>query len=451
MQVRHMPLITATGLAAAAFIALCSPGPRAVAQPAAMPQAAADPSGLYRQGQLDGLSAVFAFNRMNGTTPDLRRYAERSTGYRNATTFDREQVLAREIARLEGDFQRFDLDRTYVLRLRVPLMQYDSSKQGYAVGLGPDATIELADPVTFQRYGLQFRNTEEAGFVPVGDATAARNFSQRFGLDTQGNQAGEAVAEIAFRLGDAPPAVGTYVNVIRADILAARLVTRDGRPMFDFGTTRAATAAPGRPASGAAQQPVLKAVDIQGLRLGMPMAEADGVASRGWTTKVGTPGTGAFLYFNELRNPQGQWAVCDTIEVGIPDLLATSMGIATPPSYRDCIGYKLSRDGSGRVEDRVEAVAARQILAGVEPASLLSALREKYGAPTYVQNGGNHLLWVGRDPAHPDAAPVQIEADVGATGQGTQRAAVLSVHLARYVDPRPKDQPAPAPATGPKL
>ena len=163
-----------------------------------------DVAGLYRQIPIDGLTLSFALNRMNGTTPDLREFAERSNAYMNATAFDRDAVRTREIARLEGQLRNLDLDRTYTLKLNMAIKQYDPARQGYPLDFGPASGISFDDP-TFHSTILQFSNANEVNFIAMGDATAARNFAQRFKLNMQYEQAGNGILELALRLVDAPP------------------------------------------------------------------------------------------------------------------------------------------------------------------------------------------------------------------------------------------------------
>lgn len=194
------------------------------------------------------------------------------------TAFDRDSVLAREITRLQQQFRTFDLARVYDVRLRTELRQYDTARGGYALGLGEDSFIPIRDPATSKDYGLEFRNTGDVNFIPVGDATAARTFAERSRLNTQGPLAGMVVLQMAFRLADAPPVVDQGGPLmVRADILAARVLNSStGAVIYDFGLTPASRSPSGSSAERiAGGQAALKAADVQGLRLGMAQAEAE--------------------------------------------------------------------------------------------------------------------------------------------------------------------------------
>lgn len=436
--------------AAAAFALLLTHAPLAIAADPQGERQSMDLASLYKQPPLDGAVLAFAYSRMNGITPDFRPYAERSTTTRAATAFDRDAVIARETARLQAAFQSFDPARVYDVRLNTELRQYDAARGGYPFALGEDAFIPFQDQATSKSYGLQFRNTGDVNFIPTGDPTAARAFAQRTGLNTQGTIAGIVILQIAYRLVEAPPALDNGGPLmVRADILAARVLNSTGAVIHDFGLTPAAS----RPSTDnvAAGQGVLKAADVQGLRLGMQQADAEAVASRGWTAKKGSQREGQVLWFNDLQARQGNWAVCGSITNEFPSPIELDAG-ASPPSYKDCIGYGFARVGAsnGPYGDRVGQVAAQQFLAGGDATTLRRALEDKYGKPTYVRGGGSNLVWVGHDPAKPDTDPLKIEARFGTeTGQSGGIRVVLQVSMVPYVDPqRPKPAAAQSAVSG---
>lgn len=199
-----MRLSDFAALAACALLLAYMPSATAADQPVRPP---VDPANLYQQPPLDGVAMAFAYDHVDGITLDFRSYAERSTAYTSASAFDRDAVLAREVARLQQQFRSFDPARVYDVRLRTELRQYDTARGGYALALGEDSFTRVRDPATFKDYGLQFRNTGDVNFIRMGDAAAARAFTERNRLNTQNPLAGVVVLEMAFRLVDAPPAV----------------------------------------------------------------------------------------------------------------------------------------------------------------------------------------------------------------------------------------------------
>ena len=415
----------------------------------------ADPS-LFRAQPLDPLLLVMAYHRFTGTTLDYRPYAERSTAYRNATAFDRADVLTREIARLEGQFASLDLNRTYLMRLGTQLRQYDGSRAGYPLGLSPESFVPVNDPATYQQFGLQFRNSEEVGFLPVGDVTAARNFAQRYGLSTQYENAGDVVAELVFRLAEAPPAVDGGTTIVRADIVAARVLTRNGQPMWDFGPT-AAGRAPAPQAAVPGAQPTLKAADVQGIRVGMPVAEGAGIASRAYTTGQGR------RWFRELKPNAASSSSnlgtnkevrCGLDPLSISDeMMRRQMGESTDATVSDaseaCVGIDAAERKDSGEPELIGRVTSGQRLGGASSEAVRQALMEKYGPPTYTRGGGQVLQWIGRDPARTDGGEVSVTARIDPRREG---GVLLGVEATPYVDPNPRAAPMPVSApSAPRL
>ncbi len=391
----------------------------------------ADPS-LFRAPVLDPLSLVMAYNRLNGTVPDFRPYAERSSAYVNASAFDRSAVMAREMARLEGQFASLDLNRVYAMRINTQLHQYDSARRGYALGFTPDTFVPIGDPVTGRRYDLQFRNLDEVGFLPVGDAVAARNFAQSHAFNTQYDNAGLVILDFVIRFAEAPPEVSGGSTVIRADIVAGRIITPSGQPVWDFGRT-AAGAVPAPAALVPGVLPLLKAADIQGISVGMPAEEGAGIASRAYPTE-------------RWHNPQGgRWfrAIdpgaeptgfvpnrAQAVRCGLDPLSGYDASMRAQMDGRTgddpvadasqaCLGYDvLAADGSATT-GTITSVTSGQRLPGATLDSVRQAMVEKYGSPTYTREGGRLLQWVGRDPLHPDAAPVSLIARLGTERPGS--------------------------------
>ena len=413
----------------------------------------ADP-GLFRSPQLDPVSLVMGYHRLTGTGIDFRPYAERSTAYRNATTFDRDDVLTREISRMEGQFASLDLGRVYLMRLGTNLSQYDSVRRGYPLGVSPETYVPFVDPGTYKNYGLQFRNAEDIALLPVGDVTAARNFAQRHALNTQYENAGEVVAELAYRLAEAPPAVDSGTTIVRADILAARVLTRSGQPMWDFGSTVAGRA-PTQEAAALGALPALKAADVQGIRLGMPLAEGKGIASRAYPEEQSgrwfrnlKPGV-ASERFN-LGN-QGE------VRCGLDPLSFTSAGMRetgasteTPVANTSeaCVGIDQDQKSNPDAAPVIARVTSGQRLDGGTAEAVRLALTEKSGPPTYTRGNGKTLQWIGRDPAVVGGGQVSITARIDVRREG---GVLLGVEAVPYVDPNPQRASAPPTSSAPRL
>ena len=438
----------------AAFVLSSLVPPPAQAQPrSAIAAAPAGPGGadpaLYRAPPLDPLVLVMAYHRFTGTTIDFRPYTERSTAYRNATAFDRADVLTREIARLEGQFASLDMNRTYLMRLGTQLRQYDGARGGYPLGLSPESFVPVADPATFQQFGLQFRNAEEVAFLPVGDVTAARNLAQRHGLSTQYENAGDVVAELAFRLAEAPPAVDGGTTIVRADVVAARVLTRTGQPMWDFGPT-AAGRAPTPQATVPGAQAALKVADVQGIRVGMPVAEGVGLASRAYPMGQGR------RWFRDIKPDAASsgpnLGTANQVRCGLDplslndEMMRRQMGESTEVTVSDaseaCVGIDAAERKDSGEPELVGRVTSGQRLGGATVEAVRQALVEKYGPPTYTRGGGRVLQWIGRDPARTDEGQVSLTARIDARRDG---GVLLGVEAVPYVDPNPRAVPVQPP------
>lgn len=415
-----------------------------------------DPA-LFRAPPLDPMSFVMAYHRLTGTSIDFRPHAEQSTAYRNATAFDRQAVLTREIARLEGQFASLDLNKVYLIRVGTALQQYDGARQGYEVAFNPEAFIVINDPVTYRSFGLQFRNLDEVTFLPVGDTSAARNFAQRYGLSTQYDRAGDVALEVAVRLAEAPPAIATGTTIVRADIVAAR-ITRQNQVIWDFGTTAAGKAAPsaGNPAG---TPPVLKAADIMGIHVGMPFAEATGIASRTYPL-ARLNGEIAARYFQTIeREINGSMVRCgldgvDPSDASQESVLSGGGGPNAPAAVSDvseaCVGLDAGMGGANNrtPTGRLSRVTSGQRLPGTSVEALRTALQGKFGQPTYTLHEGRTLQWVGRDPTRSDSSAVVVVARIlDRRGAGT----ILGMEIKEYVDPSPRTAPTPAAAAAPRL
>ena len=433
------------------------PAPQAIAQP--RPEMSGVPSGpggadaaLYRAPALDPFSLVLAYNKLNGTVVDFRPYAERTTAYLNASAFDRQTVLTREITRLEGQYAAFDLSRPFLLRIGTRLRQYDAQRGGYSTGLNPDAYVPLADPVTGKGYALEFRNADDISFAPVGDAQAARNFAQRHGFSTQADTAGDVSLEFVVRLAEAPPAVGSNQTVVRADILAARVLAR-GQLVWDFGPTVAGRVPAQQVSQGTV--PVLKAADVQGIRVGMPVEEGSGIASRTYPTKRWQDGSGG-RWFRDINPdaepPTGTLNREKAVRCGTDPL---SLREATLRMQFDgrigdepvadvseaCLGY----DAEG---GRVSRVVSGQRLSGSTADAVRTSLVAKYGPATYSRNGGRVLQWIGRDPLRSDGAPVSLTVRLDSRPAG---GIVLAVTAEPYADPNVSKPPIAPTPSAPRL
>lgn len=135
----------------------------------------------------------------------------------------------------------------------------------------------LATPVhaSFANNQLTFTNIGAYNFIALPDRQVAQDFAARYGFDTHADTAANVILEVVFRLVDAPPGADSQTAVIRARILAGRIVSSQGQLIQAFPSNQVALSAATVP--GAALGPHLdtvKADTIQNIRIGMPQADA---------------------------------------------------------------------------------------------------------------------------------------------------------------------------------
>lgn len=411
-------------------------------RPAARQEAPADASG-FRAPQLDGAMATIAFHRLNGSTPDFNRQAEASQAYRSATAFDRDQVRARERSRLEAQFRAFDLSRDYLVRVSTTLNQYDLTRRGYAIPFNEASYITFYDNMTGRQMGVQIRNVDALNFISIPNVANAREFAQRNNLNMQSDIAGSIVLEAVIRLAEASGPEQNSGNplLIRADALAARVMTNTGR---EARVIHAFSIAPPASASNRLVERPLKAADVQGLRIGMARAEAETTAAATYPDGAKRQADGATAYFEGLA--QGAEPLCG-VERDRASPVQRADGspvfFSVPDRSAACLALQMD-------DAKVVRIVSGQRLDTATREEVRAALEEKYGPPSLVQEGGTFLTWQGPDPATPGSPAVQINARVQEAGTGNLRSVLLGIEMrpARAVV-----SPAAAPARpgGPRL
>lgn len=173
--------------------------------------------------------------------------------------------------------RRLSLSSLYKLRIRTEWLQYDSERGGYPLSFSDTVGVRIGDPVhaSFANYQLTFTNIGAYNFIALPDRQVAQDFAARYGFDTHADTAANVILEVVFRLVDAPPGADSQTAVIRARILAGRIVSSQGQLIQAFPSDQVVLSAATVP--GAALGPHLdtvKADTIQNIRIGMPQADA---------------------------------------------------------------------------------------------------------------------------------------------------------------------------------
>jgi hypothetical protein len=249
--------------------------------------------------QSDGFDeplVALTYHKLSGEPLDLAAVAERSPAVQRATQFDRPDVLKAEIARLESELAAAEPKREFFVRVSDNISQYDHERGEFSVMLfQPGFYVQLQ--AFGQEYRLVFANGDGARAIPM-PKEEARLFDQQL------SAMGRAVTnEIRFRvIGKGDPAGGvTGARVIRAEILASRLLDRDGRVVFTPRITAPVTAA------AAAESFDVATADVSGFHVGVKAKDLEttlrrlfGPVSRRARDRGWHPGYAAGLFVNEM-------------------------------------------------------------------------------------------------------------------------------------------------------
>jgi hypothetical protein len=277
--------------------------------------------------QTDGFDpeqAALIYHKLSGEPLDFNAIAQRSRAVTRASGFDRPDALKAEIARLQRELDAADPAREFKIRVNDSVSQYDHDRGEFSITLfQPGYFVPIQ--AFGRQYQIAFANNEAARPIAMPKETA-REF------DAQLNRIGRSVVnEIRFRIvgqGDPSGAV-TGANVVRAEILGARLLDRAGRVVFTPNVVPLAAAAAPGPAgagdSGAAFD--LASADVAGLRVGVKAKDLEatlqrlfGQVARMPAGKNADPRFGGTLAVNDLgcvhvpgrRNNVGPGSVCVT-------------------------------------------------------------------------------------------------------------------------------------------
>lgn len=404
---------------------------------------ASDGVSIFAAPKLTEFDAEFAYYKMNGTTPNFDLYANASPSVQSASTFDREQTRATELANYKDLFARFDPHAARTIRLSAILKTYSPELGGFPLDFDENHYIEIGRPVYGSNYyALRFSNVDAFRTVAQSDALTARSFAERNHLEMQGTGDTSVIVQYAFRLTSIPPEMDDSKMLLEARILGARLYDSDGQRLLYVFPSSPAPSPEDTVLTG-----TLKVADIQGVRIGLSFDEMRKAVATRYVTVKGSPAVNAVGYYNNWGHDAGNNAKCGDLLILGPDFTNISYQTGGMPTYTDCIGAR-----SSQADNTITEIASQQVLRGVSADDLRSKLRAKYGKPTYVRGDSAQFVWIGRDPAGNGQGQVQIMSTVqAATGPGSAGEIVLTMDARPWVDPNPKPKAVPTAEGGPKL
>jgi hypothetical protein len=324
----------------------------------------ASPARAQSEG-FDSTAVATAYHKLSGDSLDLQAAAQHSAAVQRATNFDRPDALSAEVARLRAAIANADPAREFVIRVNDNISEYDHDHGEFSIGLfQPGYFVPLE--AFGQSYQLVFANAERVRAIPM-DKASAREF------DSKLNAIGRGVLnEIHFKVtgqGDPAGAV-TGPRVIRAEVMSARLLDRQGHVVF----TPSVAASPTLRNVAAPEFDAAK-MDVAGFRVGVSGSDFAATLERlfGPVTK-GPPEKHAFA------------GIAGTISVNGDGCFSYPGRRNNPRPGAVCI--------TGYVDDggTVRSIRVERLFAPVNEEVFRKALTQKYGPVADARNGSTFVL-----------------------------------------------------------
>jgi hypothetical protein len=261
--------------------------------------------------QSDGFdpeTLALTFHRVTGDPMDTRTIATMSQAVRQATSFDRPDVLAAEQKRLEDQIASADPTRLFTLTIDDRITEYDRETSQFQIELfTPGYFIPVR--VFNQEYRIVFANAASARSIPM-PLEQAREFDTR--LRSMGRSINNEIQFKVIGKGDPVGSVnGQYV--VRAEITAVRVLDRSGQVLH----APTVTAAGAGPAFGGFDA---SKADVAGLRVGVKKSAMEATLTRlfgavspgsmsggsfkGFAGTIQVNGMGCRSMFGQKRKPQ---------------------------------------------------------------------------------------------------------------------------------------------------
>lgn len=314
--------------------------------------------------ELDETLVVLTWYRLTGRTPDFDRAAGFAEPVRRASQFDRPETLRAEVTRLQSALQAADPGREFSVRVNDHVSQYDHDRGEFTIQLFTEGTY-LPLRVFNEEYQLVFANAAGGRAIAMPRDTA-RAFDLRL------NRTGRRVtSEVRFRVIGAGDPTGAVSGdrVIRAEILAARLLDDAGAVVHVPNFQPAATVAEAAPASF---DPL--GVDVAGFRIGVRGKDLEATLTRLYGKADRTART--------TSTPKG---VAATIEVNSMGCMKLVGRRNNPTPGAVCVVAYVDED------DVVRMVRVQRLFPWLDLNRFRQALVGKYG-PVDASRGGYGMM-----------------------------------------------------------
>lgn len=345
----------------------------------------------------DAVRIALTWHRLTGEALDANRVAERSDAVRRAANFDRPDVLAAEVRRVEAMLAAASADDLFEMQISDRISEYDHERGEFSITLfQPRYFI----PITAfgEQYQLVFANAEAARPIPMAKEEA-RAFDQRLNAIYR-----SVTTEVQFRvIGSGDPAGGvTGARVVRAELVSARVVDRDGRLIATPSVAPAVAATPFNPSG----------VDVAGFQVGVPVVDLSATLERLYgPVERGGPGE---------NPPPGM--------VGL--VRVNSMGCMSLPGRPEAKPGAVCLTAWHDDKEIVRAIRVERLFPSMNGEAVRQALVARYGPVTSAVGGNGFTLgWgpevvVGKSANGPIRQPTLLAsfaAHESFMGRGTNR------------------------------
>ena len=311
---------------------------------------------------LDPEKLALTYYKVAGKAFDFDPIANLSAPVQSATSFDKPDVMRKEVARMHA-VQDQATDKTeFSVAVANSITDYDHAHGEFSVALF-EAGSYL--PVYFNKheYRVVFANAERARAIPMPDKEQARAFDQELLRHSRA-----VTTNIRFRVigaGDPAGAVSGE-DVVRAELLSAQTVDRDGKVLTTANLSGAPAAAPAQFSAAA--------LDVAGLRIGVKVNELQAAIER--------------LYGKPTRTERGKSADYDErfagyLELDLMRCLDIPGGHRHVPQPGDiCLRAFYDSD------EIVRSILIQRVFATVDTEVVRRAALNRYGPASTVENAG---------------------------------------------------------------
>lgn len=333
---------------------------------------------------LDSRAVALNYHKLTKDPLDVQAVAARSPAMQAASSFDRPDVLKVQTAQLERDLASADASRELVVRVNDNISDYDHERGEFSIMLfRPGHYV----PVTEfgQQYRLVFANAEAARPIAMAK-DQARAFDAKLAAMGRG-----VTNEIHFRVTGAGDPAGAIIGprVIRADIISARLLDRNGNVVF----TPAITAS-NAPLAVASTRVDLAHADVAGMRVGVRARDLEATLAR--------------MFGPVARRPRStNWYAGYSSALLVNEMGCMELPNGRQPPQPGTVCVSAYADD----KDIVRSIRVERVFPYLDQEAFRAALVQKYGPVTKAIGGGTYTLGWG--------APLDSSVAFDRSGPGT--------------------------------